>query len=67
LELVVDGSKFHEHRSFDAVVAEMGGDPVQELSAWPWPRSSLRRRRRRRRTPRQALDIDSNGKPAEIT
>ncbi|MGI5346663.1 FAD-dependent oxidoreductase [Streptomyces sp. CA-250714] len=27
----VDGSGFREHRAFDAVVAEMGTDPVQEL------------------------------------
>ncbi|MFF3342826.1 hypothetical protein [Streptomyces flavidovirens] len=27
----MDGSEFREHRPFDAVVAEMGTDPVQEL------------------------------------
>ncbi len=27
----MDGFDFREHRAFDAVVAEMGTDPVQEL------------------------------------
>ncbi|MFF3330682.1 hypothetical protein ACFYWX_14160 [Streptomyces sp. NPDC002888] len=27
----MDGFEFREHRTFDAVVAEMGTDPVQEL------------------------------------
>lgn len=31
VELGVDGFEFREHRTFDAVVAEMGTDPVQEL------------------------------------
>ncbi|GGN51559.1 N-methylproline demethylase [Streptomyces albiflavescens] len=30
-ELGVDGFEFREHRTFDAVVAELGTDPVQEL------------------------------------
>ncbi|MER5217406.1 FAD-dependent oxidoreductase [Streptomyces sp. NPDC002838] len=31
VELGVDGFEFREYRTFDAVVAEMGTDPVQEL------------------------------------
>lgn len=31
MELGVDGFGFRERRTFDAVVAEMGTDPVQEL------------------------------------
>lgn len=31
VELAVDGSRFREHRIYDAVVAEMGTEPVHEL------------------------------------
>lgn len=31
VELGVDGSQFREHRTFDAAVAEMGTEPVQEV------------------------------------